>query len=411
MWAHSTLVQAGLLLGAGVGSGLALYWWLKRHNGGTNATSTTCLGSTESSNQSVTGPCGFAVEGIEGLIGNTPMVKLKALSKATGCDIYAKCEMLNPGGSSKDRIALEIVRAAEKDGRLQPGGTLVEGTAGSTGISLALLARARGYKCLIVMADDMAQEKEIMLRTLGAEVKRVKAVSIVNRDHFCNVAKRLAETMPNAVWADQFETASNFAAHYKTTGPEILRQTNGKLDAFVMAAGTGGTLSGVGAALHDANPSIQVALIDPPGSSLYYKVKSGVLYAPQQAERTLLRNRYDTITEGIGIDRLTANFNRGLSHITEAFRGTDLEAVNMAYYLIKHEGLFVGSSSAMNVVGAVKMAQKLGQGHVIVTCLCDQGHRSMSKLYNNDFLAERSLLPTIGEDPNDLSFILKPDSA
>eukprot|EP00055_Hartaetosiga_balthica_P002105 m.2781 g.2781 ORF g.2781 m.2781 type:complete len:447 (+) comp1935_c0_seq1:62-1402(+) len=336
--------------------------------------------------------------GVEELIGRTPMVKLESLSEATGCTIYAKCEMLNPGGSSKDRVALNIILEGEKQGLLKPGGTIYEGTAGSTGISLALLANARGYKCVIIMADDMAMEKELMLATLGAEIRRVKAVSIVHRDHYCNVAKRLAEEDPMGFYANQFENVANAQAHYETTGKEIWQQLHGDLDAFVMAAGTGGTISGVGQYLRHQRDSIRVCLIDPPGSSLYHKVVSGVTYTHQQSEKALLRNRYDTITEGIGIDRLTKNFDVGLKYITDAFQGEDIEAVYMAHYLLKHEGIFIGSSSAMNCVGVVKLARKLGKGHTIVTCLCDQGHRSMSKLYNDEFLRKWNLVPIQNEE-------------
>lgn len=345
-------------------------------------------------------------DGLEGLIGETPLVELRCLSRLTGCRILAKCEMLNPGGSSKDRVALNIILEAERAGKLPPGGTIYEGTAGSTGISLALLARARGYRCVIVMADDMAMEKEVMLCTLGAEVRRVKAVSIVHREHFCNVAKRLAEEDPKGFYANQFENLSNAHAHFETTAREIWRQTGGKVDAFVMAAGTGGTISGVSQYLRQRRPSIRVGLIDPPGSSLFLKVRSGVTYTAEQSEARLQRNRYDTITEGIGIDRLTLNFSVGLPFITDAFRGDDQEAVDMANYLLQEDGIFVGSSSAMNCVGAVRMAERLGSGHTIVTCLCDQGYRSMSKLYNPDFLHTRGLQPYAHHKP--LSFVSTP---
>lgn len=333
------------------------------------------------------------VSGLSGAIGNTPLIEIKSLSRATGCRVLAKAEFLNPGGSSKDRVALHILDEAEASGHLKPGGTVVEGTAGSTGISLALLARERGYRCVIMMPDDMAMEKATMLRTLGAEVKRVKSVSIVNNAHFCKLAEQHAKETPGGFFADQFENTANFRAHFQTTGAEIWRQTQGRVDAFVMAAGTGGTLAGVGSYLRQMNPSVQVALIDPPGSALYHKVASGVLYAPEQAERRLRRNRYDTVTEGIGLDRLTANFAMGLAAFTQAFRGTDQEAVEMAHYLLRNDGLFVGSSSAMNCVGVVKMARELGPGHTIVTCLCDSGQRSLSKTFNAEFLTERGLTP------------------
>eukprot|EP00039_Didymoeca_costata_P010610 m.143427 g.143427 ORF g.143427 m.143427 type:complete len:389 (-) comp14896_c0_seq4:28-1194(-) len=331
------------------------------------------------------------VLGFDGCIGNTPMIELRGLSQITGCRILAKAEFLNPGGSPKDRVALQIINEAESGGILQKGGCIVEGTAGSTGISLSLLACARGYGCKIVMADDMSREKSDLLECYGAEVIRVPAVSIVNNGHFCKRAASLADELPGGFFANQFENTANFRAHFSTTGPEIWSQTQGNIDAFVMGAGTGGTIGGVGAYLRSCNDNIRVCLIDPPGSALYYKVTNGVMYTPELSERRLQRNRYDTITEGIGIDRMTANLSLALPHITDAFKGTDQEAVTMAQYLLHKEGLFLGSSSAMNCVGAVKMARKLGPGHTIVTVLCDSGQRALSKLYNEDFLQKRGL--------------------
>lgn len=333
-------------------------------------------------------------------------MRIRSLSRATGCAILAKAELLNPGGSSKDRVALRAVSEAEADGKLPPGGggILVEGTAGSTGISLALLARARGHGCAVVLPDDVAMEKEALLRTIGAEVIRVPPAAIASPRHYCRRAAGLASSRgPTAVHLGQFENLANFRAHAETTGEEIWAQTAGRLDAFVMAAGTGGTLAGVASALCAHNPDIQVALIDPPGSVLYNKVTSGVAFASQQAESRLRRARYDTITEGIGIDRITANMAAGLPHVQEAFRGTDREAVEMAYYLLRNDGLFVGSSSAMNCVGAVKMARRLGPGHVIVTVLCDSGARYYSKLYDEEFLRSKGLLPV--SSGSDLGFV------
>eukprot|EP00041_Stephanoeca_diplocostata_P007850 m.113096 g.113096 ORF g.113096 m.113096 type:complete len:407 (-) comp17061_c0_seq1:86-1306(-) len=346
--------------------------------------------------------------GIAALIGNTPMVEIRSLSRLTGCRILAKCEMLNPGGSTKDRVAKQIIHEAHTSEILKSDkcGTIVEGTAGSTGISLALLARAYGHKCKIFMPDDMAQEKSDVLKLLGADVVRLPAVSIVNNKHFCKVAEAYARDTPNAVFANQFENLANFRAHYYGTGPEIWQQTNGKLDAFVMAAGTGGTIAGVGSYLHERNPNIKVVLVDPPGSALYNKIEAGVLYASEQSERRLRRNRYDTITEGIGIDRLTANFAKALPVVSKAFRGSDLEAVEMANFLLRNDGLFVGSSSAMNCVGVVRTARMLGPGHTIVTILCDGGARSMSKMYNPAFLKSRGLFPTAHtRDVDDLGFV------
>jgi len=337
--------------------------------------------------------CGNVVAGFPGCIGNTPMLEIQSLSKATGCRILGKAEFLNPGGSSKDRVALRMVQEAEEAGELKPGGVIVEGSAGSTGISLALMARARGYGCTIVLPDDMSVEKCQLLERFGATVLRVPAVSIVNNAHYCKKAEQIAADTPGGFYANQFENTANFRAHYTTTGPEIWEQTNGSLDGFVMASGTGGTISGVAAYLKSVKPEVQVCLIDPPGSALYNKVACGVLYAPEQAERTLRRNRYDTITEGIGIDRMTENFNQGWANIDHAYKGTDQEAVEMAHYLLHHDGLFVGSSSAMNCVGAVRLARQLGPGHTIVTVLCDSGQRSMSKLFNPEFLQARDLSP------------------
>lgn len=305
-------------------------------------------------------------------------------------------------------MALQILLEAERSGKLKAGGTVVEGTAGSTGISLALLCRARGYRCVIYMPDDIAMEKEIMLTALGAEVRRVPAVAIVNSQHFVRQAERYAASQPNAIFANQFENTANFQAHFERTGPEIWRQTAGHIDAFVHGAGTGGTLAGVAAYLHEHNANIRIALADPPGSALYHKVTSGVMYAPQQAESKLQRNRYDTITEGIGIDRLTANFALALPHVTDAFRVSDEETVAMANYLLQHDGLFVGSSSAAHCVAAVRLARRLGPGHVIVTSLCDSGHRALSKLYNADYLAKRGLSAAglQGQGVLDLSFIV-----
>jgi cysteine synthase len=382
------------------------------------------------------------------MIGNTPLVRIASLSLATGCEILGKAESLNPGGSSKDRVAKQILDDAEASGALRKGGTLVEGSSGSTGISLATLARARGYRCHIVMPDDQAAEKATLLRTFGATVELVKPVAIVNADHYVNIARRRADELVRggdgvglaaalngdggadlpplltgpgaALFCDQFECASNFRAHFLHTGPEIWEQTGGGgLDAFVMGAGTGGTIAGVGAYLRAAEeassasaaaattgPSgagagalpapgrrrIRLFLADPPGSSLYNRVVHGVAFAPQQAERSLRRHRYDTIIEGVGLDRLTANVERALPHIDGAFSVTDQEAVDMSRYLLRNDGLFVGSSTAMNLVASVKAARLLGPGHRIVTLLCDSGSRHISRFWNSDFLATRGLV-------------------
>ncbi|KAG5187667.1 putative cysteine synthase [Tribonema minus] len=328
-------------------------------------------------------------EGYTGLIGNTPMVRLHSLSDATGCDIFAKVEFLNPGGTGKDRLAAAMIEAAEAAGLLKPGGTVVEGTSGSTGISLASICRARGFRCVIVMPDDQAGEKKAMLETLGATVVQVKTAAIASPEHYVNAARRIAAETLGAVFMDQFETSANFNVHYARTAPEIWSQTGGALDAFVMGAGTGGSIAGVSAYLKERRRGIRVYLVDPPGSSLFNRVKFGVCYAAQQAERAVRRHRYDTLAEGIGLDRVTANFAKAT--IDDAFAISDQEAVTMAHYLLRHEGLLLGSSSAMNAAGAVKAARQLGSGHTIVTVLCDHGARYASRFWNRAFVEGRGL--------------------
>ncbi|GLC62197.1 hypothetical protein PLESTB_001854200 [Pleodorina starrii] len=328
--------------------------------------------------------------GVLDLIGNTPLIRLASLSKETGCEILAKAEMLNPGGSVKDRVALQVASEALAEGRLAPGSLITEGTAGSTGVSLAMVAAALGCSCAITMPDDAAVEKANMIKAYGATVQRVRPVSIVHPDHPVNVARRTAAATPGALFADQFENEANYRAHLKT-GEEIWRQTRGRVDAFVSGAGTGGTIAGVSVSLKARNPRVKVFLVDPPGSSLFNKVKRGVLYTYEEAEGKRLRNPFDTITEGIGLNRLTANFDRAV--IDDAFRGTDREAVEMSQYLLRNEGLWVGSSAAMNCVGAVKAARALGPGHVVVTLLCDGGHRHLSKFHNPDYLEQMGLAP------------------
>ncbi|KAG2493256.1 hypothetical protein HYH03_008394 [Edaphochlamys debaryana] len=319
------------------------------------------------------------------------MVRIRSLSEQTGCEILAKAEMLNPGGSVKDRVAAHIVGEALAQGRLRPGGLITEGTAGSTGVSLAMVAAAHGCTCAITMPDDAAVEKANIIAAYGAAVQRVRPVSIVHPDHPVNVARRTAASTPGAVFADQFENEANYRAHLQT-GEEVWRQTRGRVAAFVSGAGTGGTLAGVSVALKRRNPGVRTFLIDPPGSSLYNKVKRGVMYTAVEAEGKRLRNPFDTITEGIGINRLTANFNRAI--VDDAFRGTDREAVEMASYLLRNEGLWVGSSAAMNLVGAVKAARALNRpGAVIVTLLCDGGHRHLSKFHSPEYLASMGFTP------------------
>ncbi|KAK9811956.1 hypothetical protein WJX73_002929 [Symbiochloris irregularis] len=331
------------------------------------------------------------VDGVEGLIGNTPLVRIRSLSSQTGSEILGKAEFLQPGGSVKDRVALQAFRQAIKLGTLAvPGGLITEGTAGSTGVSLAMLSAAYGCRCHIVMPDDAAAEKSQMLEALGAKVQRVRPVSIAHPDHFVNVARRAAEAEAGALFVDQFENPANAEAH-EVTGHEIWEQTRGRVDGFVCGAGTGGTIAGVSRALKRRRKDVQIALVDPQGSGLYNKVTKGVMYTSQEAEGLRLRNPCDTITEGVGINRMTANF--GQASIDCAFRCTDQEAVEMAAYLVRNDGLFLGSSAAVNCVGAVKLARQLGPGHTIVTILCDGGQRHLSRFHNVEYLQRMGLTP------------------
>jgi cysteine synthase A len=319
--------------------------------------------------------------GLVGAISNTPLIEIPSLSKITGCKILGKAEHLNPGGSVKDRAALFMVEQAEKDGNLKVGGTIVEGTAGNTGIGLALVANAKGYRCVIVMPSNQSPEKIDLLNTLGAEVELVEPVAFSNPNHFYHTAQRRSQHIENAFWANQFENLANSESHYQTTAPEIWHQTGGTIDGIVMSSGTGGTIGGVTAYLKEQNPQIAAYLIDPQGSGLYSFMTEGVFKAEGSS-----------ITEGIGINRGTANFYR--AKLDGAFQGSDLEAIEMAHHLLKHDGLFVGSSAALNLVGAVKLARKLGKGKVIVTILCDGGGRYQSRMFNAQWLAEKQLTPT-----------------
>ncbi|KAK0656610.1 tryptophan synthase beta subunit-like PLP-dependent enzyme [Cercophora newfieldiana] len=333
------------------------------------------------------------VDGIEGCIGNTPLVKLRSLSEATGRTILAKAEFLNgAGGSPKDRVALHMIEVAEEQGLLVPGrgDTIYEGTVGSTGISLATLARARGYRAHICMPNDQAVEKSTLLHHLGATVERVTPAPITSPEHFVNLARTRAlehtassTTASRGFFADQFESHANYQAHIKTTGPEILRQTGGNIDAFVAGAGTGGTISGVAKYLKDSAKltRLRVVLADPQGSGLYNKVRHGVMYAPTEREGTRRRQQVDTIVEGVGINRITENFEAGRELIDDAVRVTDEQACRMARWLVEHDGIFVGSSSAVNCVAAVATALTLPRDSVVVTMLCDSGTRHLSKFW------------------------------
>uniref|UniRef100_A0A7S2RC68 Tryptophan synthase beta chain-like PALP domain-containing protein n=1 Tax=Rhizochromulina marina TaxID=1034831 RepID=A0A7S2RC68_9STRA len=334
---------------------------------------------------------GEARTGYAGLIGGTPLVELRSLSALTGRRILAKAEYLNPGGTGKDRIALAMIEEAERRGQLAPGGTVVEGTSGSTGIALAALCACRGYRCVIVMPDDQSPEKQRLLRQFGAEVLVVRTASISNPQHYVNVARKLAKGeevaghhLPGGgYFTDQFETLANYHAHVATTGPELWQQTQGQCHAFVMSAGTGGTIAGVSRFLKSKNPGIKVVLADPPGSSLFHFVKHGVCWAPQQSERTVRRHRYDTIAEGIGLDRLTRNIQE--AEIDDAIAVSDQEALYMAHYLLKHEGLLVGSSSAINVVAAIRFAKEVPPGSTVATVLCDSGQRHLNRFWNPQY--------------------------
>jgi cysteine synthase A len=319
-------------------------------------------------------------EGFEGAVGNTPLIRLAKLSRETGCEILGKAEFLNPGGSVKDRAALFIIRDAERSGRLKPGGTVVEGTAGNTGIGLAHICAARGYKCVIVIPDNQSQEKMDLLRTLGAEVRPVPPKPYVDPDNYQKIAGRLAESMPNAIWAMQFDNVVNRQAHYETTGPEIWRDTNGKVDAFVSAVGTGGTLAGTARFLKEKNAKVRIVLADPHGSALYSWKHTGQLKAEG-----------NSISEGIGTTRITANFEG--TPVDDSIRVGDPDMVKMVYRLLREEGLYVGGSTGINVCAAVETAKKLGPGHTIVTLLCDRGSLYAQRLFNPAWLKEKGLAP------------------
>ena len=311
-------------------------------------------------------------------VGNTPLIRLERVSRATGCEILGKAEFLNPGGSVKDRAALYIVRDAERRGALKAGGTVVEGTAGNTGIGLAHICNASGYRCLIVIPETQSQEKVELLRALGAEVRPVPAVPYANDNNYVKLAGRIAAEMKNAIWANQFDNVVNRQAHYETTGPEIWRDTEGRVDAFVCATGTGGTLAGVARYLKEQKPAVKIVLADPMGSALYNYVKTGDL-----------KSEGSSITEGIGSSRVTANLKD--TPIDDAVRIPDSECVPMVYQLLRRDGLFVGGSTGINVAAAMHVAREMGPGHTIVTLLCDRGSLYMGRLFNPEFLKSKGL--------------------
>jgi cysteine synthase A len=316
--------------------------------------------------------------GLAGAVGETPLLRLDSLSRETGCEILGKAEFMNPGGSVKDRAALWIVQDAERSGALRPGGTVVEGTAGNTGIGLAHICNARGYRCVIIIPQTQSPEKMDLLRTLGAEVRAVPAAPYADANNYVKIAGRVAAEMSNAVWANQFDNVVNRQAHYDTTGPEIWRDTGGRIDAFVCASGTGGTIGGVARYLKERNPAIRIVLADPMGSALYHYVKHGTLKADGSS-----------ITEGIGSSRITANFDG--APIDDAMQVPDSECVPMVYRLLRDEGLFMGGSTGINVVAAERLAREMGPGHTIVTVLCDRGSLYVGRLFNADFLAGKGL--------------------
>jgi cysteine synthase A len=312
-------------------------------------------------------------------IGKTPLIRLRRVSEETGCEIYGKAEFMNPGGSVKDRAARGIVLDAEERGQLHRGSTVVEGTAGNTGIGLAHVCRSRGYRCVIVMPDNQSPEKYALIEALGAEVRRVKAVPYADPNHYQKVAGRLAGELPDAIWSNQFDNTANRRAHVTSTGPEIWEQTGGHIDAFVASSGTGGTLAGVSEFLKSRSKSVRTVLVDPPGSALYEYIRNGVLKATGSG----------SITEGIGIGRITANLQD--APIDDAVHVEDPETVRYVYRLLREEGLFVSSTSGINVAGAVRVARELGPGHTIVTVLCDSGAKYLSRLFNREWLASKGL--------------------
>jgi cysteine synthase A len=317
------------------------------------------------------------------LIGNTPLIRLRRASEATGCNILAKCEFLNPGQSVKDRAALFIINDAIRRGDLRPGGVVVDGTAGNTGIGLAVVANALGMRTVIVIPQTQTQEKKDTLRALGADLVEVPAVPYRNPNNYVKVSGRIAENLartdPNgAVWANQFDNVANRQAHVETTGPEIWEQTDGNIDGFICAVGTGGTLAGVATALRERNPDVVIGIADPPGAALYSYYTTGELKAEG-----------NSITEGIGQGRITANLE-GL-RVDAAFQIPDAESVPVCFDLLEHEGLCMGPSSGVNVAGAIRLARELGPGKTIVTILADYGNRYQSKLFNVDFLRSKGL--------------------
>ena len=326
----------------------------------------------------LTGPLLPISSSVIDAIGNTPLIKLKRASAESRCSILGKAEFMNPGQSVKDRAALFIVRDAERSGALQPGGTIVEGTAGNTGIGLAMVGNALGYQTVIVIPDTQSQEKKDALRMLGARVVEVPAVPYKNSNNYVKYSGRLAARIPGAIWANQFDNPANRRGHVETTAREIWQQTDGKVDGFVSAVGTGGTLAGVAEGLKAHNAKIRTALADPFGAAIYSYIKTGEL-----------KSEGSSITEGIGQGRITKNLEA--APIDDAFRISDAEALEIVFALVTEEGLCLGGSSGINIAGAVRLAKAMGPGHTIVTILCDLGSRYQSRLFNPDFLRGKGL--------------------
>ena len=322
-------------------------------------------------------------EGFIESIGNTPLIKLKAASQITGCTILGKAEFLNPGGSVKDRAALGIVRDAERSGKLKAGGVIVEGTAGNTGIGITLVANVLGYKSVIVMPETQSQEKKDMLKLCGAKLNLVPAAPYKDPNNYIRYSERLSLDLSdknggNVLWANQFDNTANYKSHEMSTGPEIWEQTNGTVDGFICAVGSGGTLTGVGNALKQRNPKIKIGLADPMGSALFNYYRNGEL-----------KSEGNSISEGIGQGRITENLKKAI--IDECFQITDHQALPIIYDLLQDEGLCMGGSTGINIAGAIEMGKKMGPGHTIVTILCDWGHRYQSKIFNPSFLREKRL--------------------
>ncbi|MUG95903.1 cysteine synthase A [Scytonema sp. UIC 10036] len=317
--------------------------------------------------------------GFVGAVGNTPLIRLNSFCEETGCEILGKAEFLNPGGSVKDRAALYIIKDAEEKGLIKPGGTVVEGTAGNTGIGLAHICNAKGYKCLIIIPNTQSQEKMDALRALGAEVRPVPAVPYKDPNNYVKLSGRIASEMENAIWANQFDNLANRRAHYETTGPEIWAQTDGKVDAWVSATGTGGTFAGVAMYLKEKNPAIKCVVADPMGSGLYSYIKTGEI-----------KIEGNSITEGIGNSRITANMEGAPAD--DAIQVDDTEALRVVYQLLRKDGIFMGGSTGINVGAAVALAKQMGPGHTIVTILCDSGSRYQSRIFNPEWLESKGLV-------------------